>query len=141
MWIPFTAFFIGMFGMPAGSYSWQELPALSRYSIIGTGVLFAVSMVGLLGAPLFSWMRNRRLLKGGQRGEAEVLAIWDTGTTVNQNPVVGLRLKVHPMAGSPFVAETERLIPRLMVPQIQPGSRLPVRYDPRTRSVALDMDE
>jgi hypothetical protein len=140
MWIPFTAVFVGLFGMPEGDYAWGELPILSRYAILATGILFSISMAGLVGAPFVSWLRNRRVLINGQRGEAEVLAIWDTGMTVNQNPVVGLRLEVYPMAGAPFVAETEHLIPRLMVPQIQAGARLPVRCDPHSKSVALDID-
>lgn len=140
MWIPFIGIFIGLIGFPEGSYSWSELPALTRYSLIATGILFAASMLQIMGTVVLSATGNRRLRKQGQRGEAVILDMWDTGTTVNQNPLVGFKLQVEPISGAPFQAETESLISRLDVPQIQPGTRVPIRYDPRTKKVALDID-
>jgi hypothetical protein len=139
MWVPFMGIFVGMIGFPEGSYSWQQLPLITRYSLLGTGICFAVSMLALMGAPLLSFLDNRQVLNHGQRGEAVIVDMWDTGTTINENPVVGFKLQVEPISGAPFEAETERLVPRLMVSQIQPGTRVPIRYDPRTKDVALDL--
>ncbi len=138
MWIPFVGIFIiSMIEMPEGSYSWSELPPLFRVSLISTGGLFLLSVFGLVGAPVASWLSNRRIQRSGQRAEAEVLKLWDTGMTINEHPVVRLRLRVCPLAGAPFEAETESLIPRLQVPQVQPGARVEVRFDPRSKAVAL----
>ncbi|MFP3854710.1 MAG: hypothetical protein ACLFWD_10510 [Anaerolineales bacterium] len=139
-WIPFIGIFVGMIGLPEGSYAWSELPLITRYSLIASGAMFALAMVGITGAPLLSWGRNRDVLKDGERGEAVILEMRDTGTTINEQPIVSFKLQVEPISGAPFEAETERLIPRLMVPQIQPGTRVPVRYDPRTKAVALDIE-
>jgi len=136
-WVPFAGIFVGLIGFPEGSYNWSDLPTLTRYSIIATGITFGLSMLILFASPLLGWWKNRRVLKKGQPADAEVLETWDTGTTINQNPVVGLRLKVFPGSGSPFVAETEQLISRLQIQRYQPGSRVKVRYDPETKEVAL----
>jgi hypothetical protein len=139
MWLPFTGVFIGLIGFPSGTYSWNELPLLTRYSLVATGILFALSMIGLMGSLIGGWAVNRRVLRDGERAEALVMEIWDTGSTINEHPVVGFRLQVEPLSGAPFEAKTERVIPRLMVPNIQAGTRVPVRYDPRTKAVALDI--
>ena len=137
MWIPFITLMIGMIGMPEGSYEWAELPPLSRYSLIGVGVFALVSTVLLIGSPIVAGMKNRAVLANGQPAEARILEIRDTGTTINNDPVVRFLLEVHPPDGSPFQAETERLISRLEIPQIQPGTTLRVKYDPESHAVAL----
>lgn len=139
MWIPFVGIFVGLFGFPEGSYSWAEPPRLTRFSLIGTGALFALSMLALVGTIPLGWLGNRRPLRRGQRGEGLIVDIYDTGMTVNQSPVVGFELEVQPLSGPPFKATTEQLISRLQVHQFQPGARVPVRYDPRTKNVALDL--
>ena len=65
------------------------------------------------------------------------MKIWDTGATVNRDPVVRMLLEVQPATGSPFQAETEMLVSRLEIPQIQPGMVVSVKYDSKTKAVAL----
>lgn len=78
----------------------------------------------------------------GTSARARVLKIWDTGTTLNDNPIVGMRLEVHAAGVEPFEAETKALIGRLDIPQIQPGAEVDVKYDPNDHTrVALDIYE
>jgi hypothetical protein len=137
MWLPFAGIFIGMIGLPSGDYAWSELPLLARDSIIATGCFMVISTLCLVGAPLVDGLQNRSLLADGQPAEAKILKVWDTGTTINNNPVVRMLLEVHPPGGALFQAEAERLIPRLQVPQIQPGALVQVKYDPNSQAVAL----
>jgi hypothetical protein len=75
----------------------------------------------------------------GKPAAATVVQIWDTGVTVNNDPVVGFLLDVKPEGQPPFQAKTKALISRLAVPRIQPGAELRVMYDPNDRTqVALD---
>lgn len=141
MWIPFTMLFIGMIGMPEGEYAWVELPTLTRYSMIGVAVLAATAVVLLLGASLLSGQMNRHIQERGRRAEAEILQLWDTGTTVNKNPLVRMQLEVRPDDRPPFQAETERLISRLDIPKFQEGTVIPVKYDPESKEVAVLDDE
>jgi hypothetical protein len=140
MWIPFATIFIGVIGMPDGSYDWIELPALARYSISLVLALGGTSTLLLVGAPILSGLRNRSLRREGLPARAKVINIWDTGTTINENPVVGLRLEVQPPGGSVFEAETEQLISRLLIPSIQPGMEVEVRYHPINDEVALVLE-
>jgi hypothetical protein len=137
MWIPFVTMFIGLIGTPSGSYDWIELPLLTRYSLLAVGIFFTATFFFLIGAPLVSWFTTRSILKTGKLAEAEILQIWDTGTTINNNPVVRIRLEVRPRLHSIFEAETEKLISRLKIPQYQPGTVVQVKYDPESQDVAL----
>lgn len=137
MWIPFVAIFIGMLGMPNGSYDWADLPAIARFGFAGTGLFFVISTATMVASPLLSWLGNRSLQTKGLPAKATILSLQDTGTTINQSPVVHIRLKVEPTDRPAFEAETEQLINRLEVPQIQPGATVKVRFDPHSHAVAL----
>jgi hypothetical protein len=126
-----------MVSLPTGSYDFDEFPVLARYSMIAVGFFFAMSMIGLVGAPITSAMENRAVLKDGLLAVAEIINISDTGTTINENPVVRFHLRVQGVDGLPFEAETEKLIPRLQIASIQPGTKVQVKYDPETFQVAL----
>lgn len=82
----------------------------------------------------------RRIRRVGQSAEALVLAIADTGMTVNDDPIVEFRLRVRPVSGEPYEVRTRGLVGRLDVPQVQPGAVLPVAIDPADpQKVALRM--
>ena len=137
MWVPFITLFIGMIGLPEGSYDWAELPALSRYSLLALGGFFFTTFFFLIGASIAAAILNRQIRATGELAEAEIIQIEDTGTTINNNPVVRFYLEVRPQGRSPFQAEAEQLTSRLHIPAIQPGRTLQVKYDPDTLDVAL----
>ncbi len=84
--------------------------------------------------------RAEAIRKEGVPAHARILRLWDTGMSVNGNPVVGLRLQVRPDDEPPFEAETRALIGRLDIPQVQPGLVVPVKFDPHDHTrVALDI--
>ncbi|MDD1649266.1 MAG: hypothetical protein LUO80_02575 [Methylococcaceae bacterium] len=79
------------------------------------------------------------ILAIGKPASATIIGISDTGTTINNDPVVAFELEVHPDPGTPFKAKTRALISRLDVPQVQPGHVVPVKYDPQQPGrVAID---
>jgi hypothetical protein len=82
----------------------------------------------------------REIRAVGVPAEATVVQIWDTGVTVNNDPVVGFVLDVKPADGrSPFQAKARALVSRLDVPRVQPGATLRVMFDPKdTTRVAID---
>lgn len=82
----------------------------------------------------------RELQKTGEPAEALILRIWDTGMTVNDDPVVGFALEVRPKGREAYQAETKLRISRLDVARVQPGTVVAVRIDPKdSRRVALDI--
>ena len=133
MWIPF----LSLISLSPGDHAWTELPQLTRYCLGVSGVLGVTSTILLVGAPIVSAIHNRSILINGLPAQATILKLSDTGTTINDNPVVRLLLEVQPPDRSPFQAETERLISRLETSQFQRGTVVQVKYDPDSRAVAL----
>src|ERR1700731_3940525 len=73
--------------------------------------------------------RKRRLEEAGVDAPAQVLAVQDTGVTVNNNPRVKLTMSVTPPDGSsPFEVSTKHLVSRVAIPRA--GDAFMVRYDP-----------
>src|SRR5689334_10808821 len=82
---------------------------------------------------------NKQVRASGVPADATVLQIWDTGVTLNNDPVVGFLLDVHPAGQTAFQAKTKQVVSRLAVPRVQPGATLRVFYDPKdTTRVAID---
>lgn len=83
---------------------------------------------------------TRTLQETGLAAEALILRIWDTGITVNEDPVIGMDVEVHPAEGEPWSATIPKsLISRLDIPRFQPGQTVQVRFDPQDRTrVGLD---
>ena len=137
-WIPFIGIFIGMAGLPQGSYDWIELPILSRVSMIVSGGLMGVSMLLLFGSMLFTGIENRSVLAHGQDADATILKVEPTGETVN-NFYYGMSflLEVKPSLLSPFQARAEKLVPMNMVSQYPVGATIKVKFDPQSKAVAI----
>jgi len=66
--------------------------------------------------------------QNGLEASAEVLSVADTGTTVNMNPVVELKLKVTPTAGAVFETTARTMVSRIAVPR--KGDKLGIKYNP-----------
>lgn len=112
---------------------------------LGRGSVGLLTLVALLGC------RSIVDSYSGRKESCEILAIGisatgtivrliDTGTTINDDPVVEFVVRVVPADGEPYEAKTKALVSRLDVPSIQPGRVVPVKYDPQNRMrIALDL--
>jgi DNA-binding beta-propeller fold protein YncE len=82
----------------------------------------------------------KELQQTGTPAKALILRIWDTGMTVNDDPVIGMEVEVHPAEGEVWNATIPKsLVSRIDIPRFQPGQTVTVRFDPRDRSrVGLD---
>jgi hypothetical protein len=103
-----------------------------------------LSLAGLaLGCSMFDtgMSEAKDLQRVGLPAQAEILAIGETGLTVNDNPVITLDVEVRPADRPPYQATIKRLlVSRLEVPQFQPGRVIPVRFDPKDPSrVSFDL--
>lgn len=100
----------------------------------GTWALSLVLSAALSGCAAIDGLSGegeaKRIRRVGQVAEALVLAIEDTGMTLNDNPVVAFHLEVRPTSGTPYEARTRGVVGRLDVPRVQPGAVLPVSVDP-----------
>lgn len=81
-----------------------------------------------------------QILSIGTPATATIERLIDTGTTINNDPVVEFVLRVLPSEGATFEAHSKALVSRLDVPSVQPGRVVPVKYDRHDASrVAIDL--
>jgi hypothetical protein len=103
-------------------------------SIMGTTtLLIAGSFVFSIVIILFvrrAVMPNTRLLTTGEPAQAKIVRFWDTGVTVNDNPMVGFLLEVYPTNRAAYQVEHRSMIPRLSIGMLQQGAMVNVRIDP-----------
>jgi hypothetical protein len=105
-------------------------------------VLAAAALGGCALADRMSGVAEaKRLQEAGVPASARIVKLWDTGITVNDDPVIGLEVEVARTDGSVYTATIPKsLISRLDVPQFQPGQTVSVRIDPQDSSlVTLDV--
>ena len=68
------------------------------------------------------------LMATGQKAVGTVIAVQDTGTTMNDNPRVKMSFRIEPLDGSPpFEAHKTKFVSRVEIPRS--GDRYPVWYD------------
>lgn len=119
------------------SRSWR---VVGGFRLAGLIALMAASACGMIDQ--WTGMNTACELRAdGVPARAEILSIWDTGITVNDEPVIGLRVRVMPLEGADFEAEIPKaLIGRLQVPQYQPGKIVPVVFSRADQTkVGLDV--
>src|ERR671910_246799 len=66
-------------------------------------------------------MANMATMAGGLMGTATVTAITETGTVMNNAPVVELDLQVTVGGGEPYPVKHRQLIANAQLPSFQPG--------------------
>lgn len=104
-----------------------------------------LAIVGTLGcqsiADSFSGRKEAcEIVSIGKPATGRVVRLIDTGTTINNDPVVEFVLEVTPPDGKPYEARTKGLVSRLDIPAVQPGRVFPVKYDPSDPTrVVLDI--
>jgi hypothetical protein len=83
--------------------------------------------------------KRRRLEESGKPGTGLIEEVRDTGATINRNIQIRLTLEIRPADGSPsFEAEATALVPRLDPSRYRPGGQVAVKYDPVTKTAAVD---
>src|SRR5512134_1168558 len=88
----------------------------------------AVFLWGMFSGYLTTPGNYRRLKAHGVEADATILAVSDTGVTLNKNPYVKLRLRVEPMGMSAYETEAKAMVSRVAIPR--PGDGVRVKFDP-----------
>ena len=104
-------------------------------ALAGLGLLGCSSMLAEFGGG-----PSKELLRDGVVARARIQEVWDTGWTINDSPVIGMKVLVLPADRPAFTATIEKTtISRLATSQFQPGNTVPVRYDPNNPAlIAVD---
>ena len=121
----------------------MTIPNSPRFApFFATAVLLASILTGCAVIDRMSGVaETKRIQESGVAARARILEIWDTGITVNEDPVIGIRAEVTRADGTTYTASIPKsLISRLDIPRFQPGAVVDVRIDPQDSSkVALDV--
>lgn len=114
---------------------------MDALALIPIVVVVIIAVVfGLVFLPMIRGsMRSSKLMQTGVSAQAQILKVWQTGMSVNDQPQLGMLLQVQPTDGTPpFQAEAKKVVPLVQIPQFQPGGMLEVKYDPANpKEVAL----
>ena len=97
------------------------------------GVVISLLIVGVFIA-VFSiafgpMVRGAKLVQTGIPAEATILKVWDTGTTVNEQPEIELLLEVQPKNGTRYETKTKAIVSRLQAAWYIPGAKVGVKVD------------
>lgn len=108
----------------------------------GAGLAAVLAMLGCMSiVDRFSGRKEScEILATGKPARGEIVRLVDTGTTINNNPVVEFLLHITAPGVEPYEARAKALVSRLDIPSIQPGRIVPVKYDPQIPlRVAIDL--
>lgn len=120
---------------------------IERDPLLGYGAIAGMVSIPIFGAfliiastvaPLIANKRKRiRASNYGSPAVARIVALVDTGTRINEKPLVRIRLEVHPPGQQPFTAEVSQTLSIVDIPAYQPGKVFDVKYIPGTTDVAI----
>ncbi len=80
-----------------------------------------------------------RLLDTGLPRRGLVTRMWETGVTMNNNPVLGFEINVVSERDEPYPATVQQSIPRMLVGAVLPGTVLGIEVDPEDpQRIAID---
>lgn len=97
-----------------------------------------IMMVAAALIPLFSRMSaNSKIRTEGQQAQAQILALNDTRTRVNNDPLVKFYLEVRPLAQPAFKAEATHTISYVHLPSYQPGKIVNVKFIPGSNEAVI----
>lgn len=102
------------------------------FVVVFTAVMVAVGIV-IYKVFFSSRKKKAALLAAGEDAEATILAVADTGVTL-QNGLyfqVQFDLEVQPAAGAAFRASVKDYVSRVSIAQYQPGVKVRVKYNPQ----------
>lgn len=95
--------------------------------------------VGIAAARTRSQARTHRLQNTGRRAVADILELQQTGVQINDEPLIGLKVRIHGGDIAPFEDQKKCVVSYFRMPLLSAG-RLPVLVDPETREWEFDWD-
>lgn len=129
MWVPLA------FVIYAAVTEEPEPPLFAIAAFVICMITFSLLQVGsfLVGA-----QEKRSIRQNGISAKATIRSVADTGTMINNQPLLRIDLEVQPPYDERFTATVEYVVPYSSLPQVQPGNTVHVFYLEGTNEVAID---
>jgi membrane protein implicated in regulation of membrane protease activity len=145
----FSALFVAIGGGALAVGALGLMPDMPSFPWLFGGIFFACGLLPLfLGLVVGRAVAAKQamaaeLMRSGVKGIGTIVEVGDTGTTINQNPRILIRMRIEPLDGSAPVERSKKaIVSRVAVPRA--GERYPVwfdRADPDKWMFGTDMDE
>ncbi len=100
---------------------------------VGITLMTLLFLGGLFGGMAMAGARKARLQQTGARGMATLTAVRQTGTRINDQPLLELTMTVQLPGMEPYTAIHREVVPEIRLAQVQPGAGLQVAVDARDR--------
>lgn len=100
--------------------------AIGAVAILG---FIALSFVGsgFLARTILRNTTRSGVIENGVDARGTIISMTETGTTVNQNPMVEFGVRVERDGHAPYDATMKQVLPRLLLARVQPGLAVPVK--------------
>ncbi len=128
MWIPFSV----MIGAAVTDVDEPPVPAIILFCVLCILFAFFLVVSFVLRSPEAVMIPEKRI-----PAKATIISVVDTGTLVNNRPLLKIELDVHLPSRSGYVTTVVDVIPFSLLPQLQPGNTISVLYTADTGEVTL----
>lgn len=99
----------------------------------GTGLIITVAMIFSFSLVYFVFIKPgleyNRIIKTGKMAQATIISVNETGTRINNQPLVKFEVSVSMEGALPYAATIKSVVSYLNVSQFQPGAIFPVMVD------------
>jgi len=112
----------------------EDPPVAAIAALIFFSMLFAIFQFGSF---VVGGAEKEVIRKKGIAAKATIISVSDTGTMINNQPLLRIELAVQPPYDERFTATVEYVVPYSVLPQVQPGMAVRVFYLEETKEVAL----
>lgn len=133
--IAFAGLFVavGLGAMAAAAFS--DMGAMQSFGWLFGGMFALFGLLPLILIPAMKRAQAAKrakaehLVSTGRQGVGTIVAVNDTGVTINNNPRIEIVMRIEPVDGSaPFERRKSVVVSRVSIPRA--GERFPVWYDP-----------
>jgi membrane protein implicated in regulation of membrane protease activity len=145
----FSGLFVAIGGAALAVGALGLMPDMPSFPWLFGGTFFVCGLLplfaGLVGGRLVAAKQAMagELMRSGVKGIGTIVEVADTGTTINDNPRIVIRMRIAPLDGSAPVERAKKAtVSRVAVPRV--GERYPAwfdRADPEKWMFGTDMDE
>ena len=134
-WIPFIGIFSYVF------YPIEEwLPPVSIYCLVISMGMMTTAIILIFQSLSADISHTRRIRQTGQKGQATVLSVEDSGTRINDHFVLNVGLRIAPAFGPAFETVASQVVPIYHMAQIQKDRQVNVLYLTDTREAVVDFE-
>ena len=140
---------IGFVGMGVNLYlsggaTVRSFSEIAKEPFFRSGFWLILLIAGIVGAGVFAVAGSvagkrlyRHIVENGRDAEARVVKVTDTGTRINNAPLLNISMEVQPPGAHSFFHETKMTFSIVDLPKIQPGKTVRVKYLPGEDKVAI----